>query len=151
MKHIAVWFSALAIWGLGCGGADSNAPKADAGAASAPAQTASAAVPADGEALYKKNCLICHQADGGGVPDFQPSLIGAPLVIGEPEPLIRFVMFGEWPPDLERLEGYGNTMAQYQHMKNQELAAVLTYIRQSFGNQASAIGPEEIMAARGSQ
>jgi mono/diheme cytochrome c family protein len=101
-----------------------------------------------GEKIYKKLCLSCHQADGGGVPNMSPPLIKTSFVLGDKEKLIGIVLNGLKNVDIND-ETYNNPMpALGSVLKDQEIADVLTYVRNSFGNKASAITAAEVKAVR---
>lgn len=102
----------------------------------------------DGEEVYKKYCLTCHQADGGGVPNMTPPLIQTSFVLGDKEKLIHIVLDGLKNVDIDD-ETYNNPMpALGSVLKDQEIADVLTYVRNSFGNNASAVTASEVKAVR---
>jgi len=107
----------------------------------------STAPPAPGERLYALNCLACHQKGGEGVRGMQPPLAGTPVPVGDPAVLLAWVMFGERPAALPRGQ-YNGVMPQFGYLKDADLAALLTYVRGSFGNHAPAITPEMVAAAR---
>jgi mono/diheme cytochrome c family protein len=101
-----------------------------------------------GEKIYKKLCLSCHQADGDGVPNMSPPLIKTSCVLGDKEKLIGIVLNGLKNVDIND-ETYNNPMpALGSVLKDQEIADVLTYVRNSFGNKASAITAAEVKAVR---
>jgi mono/diheme cytochrome c family protein len=111
-------------------------------------QTRAPAQPAtDGSRLYGAHCLSCHQARGNGVPGVQPPLAGTPVPIGDPNSLLAWVMFGVRPADLPRGH-YAGVMPQFNYLSDAQLASLLTYVRSSFGNQASAITVEQVAAVR---
>jgi len=101
-----------------------------------------------GEKIYKKLCLSCHQADGGGVPNMSPPLIKTSFVLGDKEKLIGIVLNGLKNVDIND-ETYSNPMpALGPVLKDQEIADVLTYVRNSFGNKASAVTAAEVKTVR---
>jgi mono/diheme cytochrome c family protein len=101
-----------------------------------------------GEKIYKKLCLSCHQADGGGVPNMSPPLIKTSFVLGDKEKLIGIVLNGLKNVDIND-ETYNNPMpALGPVLKDQEIADVLTYVRNSFGNKASAVTAAEVKTVR---
>jgi cytochrome c6 len=106
-----------------------------------------AAPPGPGERLYANNCLACHQRHGEGVPGVQPALAGTPVPAGDPDELLRWVMFGERPAALARGK-YSGVMPQFGYLSDADLATLLTYVRASFGNQAAPITPAMVAAAR---
>lgn len=101
-----------------------------------------------GEKVYTKVCLPCHMADGGGVPNMNPPLIQTSYVLGDKTKLIRIVLYGmnERVP----IDGdyYSNNMAPHNDLTNQQIADVLTYVRNSFGNKASAVTLTEVKQVR---
>lgn len=103
---------------------------------------------ANGEKIYKKYCLTCHQADGSGVPNMTPPLIQTSFVLGDKEKLINIVLKGLKNVDIDD-QTYNNAMpALGSALKDQEIADVLSYVRNSFGNKASAVTLAEVKAAR---
>ncbi len=107
-----------------------------------------------GKEIYAKEgfCGTCHQPDGKGLIASQfPPLSGTPWVTGNPERLIKIVLKGLMGPiEVLGKEYPGQVpMTPYEGMLNDsEVAAVLTYVRNSFGNQASAISPELVRKVR---
>ena len=93
----------------------------------------------NGKKVYQKNCLTCHQVNGGGVPKMNPPLIDAAFVKGDKKKLIQWVLLGS----VQRvpIDGkyYSNNMPPQATLADQDIADVLTYIRNNFKNKASAI------------
>jgi len=106
--------------------------------------------PAPGQALYNKHCLTCHQADGGGVPNMQPAIAGGTWVTGDARALALFVMSGGFDSASRKDSDVGNVMPPFRQLADADLAAILTYIRQKFGNGASPVTAADVAAARGS-
>lgn len=103
---------------------------------------------ADGKKIYKKYCLTCHQADGSGVPNMTPPLIQTSYVLGDKEKLINIIFKGLKNVDIDD-QTYNNAMpALGSVLKDQEIADVLSYIRNDFGNKASIVTLAEVKAAR---
>ncbi len=102
----------------------------------------------NGKLLYKKYCLVCHQSDGGGVMGLNPPLIKTDYVLGDQKRLINIILKG-LNQDLE-IDGetYANPMPALGHLSDQEVADVLSFVRNSFGNKASAITPAQVKAVR---
>jgi mono/diheme cytochrome c family protein len=94
---------------------------------------------ANGQAVYTQNCATCHQVDGHGVQNMNPPLIQTTYVLGDKTKLIKIILNG-FNEDVEiNGNSYSNTMASHDFLKDQEIADVLTYIRNSFTNKASAV------------
>ncbi|WND01420.1 cytochrome c [Temperatibacter marinus] len=107
-----------------------------------------AALPAvaDGKKTYREHCSVCHMEDGGGVPMMQPELINSPIVNGEKNILIDMLFFGS---ESKYAPGESmNLMAGFQHLKDKEIADLLTYIRQNFDNKASKINGADVTQYR---
>lgn len=107
----------------------------------------SAATDEEGRAVYETHCLTCHQADGGGVPMMQPELWHSPRANGPASALIRFVLQGSAglaPED----RTFTNEMPGFSQLSDQDLAAVLTYIRSNFENDAPQITPSDVAKGR---
>jgi mono/diheme cytochrome c family protein len=111
------------------------------------AATTSSAPPTPGARAYMTNCIACHQRNGEGVKGVYPAVAGAPSVTGEPGVLLAWVMYGVRPETLPKGQ-YRGVMPQYAYLKDEELAAMLTHVRGSFGNSASPITPEMVAQAR---
>jgi cytochrome c oxidase subunit 2 len=95
---------------------------------------------ARGEKVYAANCVACHAAAGQGTPAMKaPALAGNKLVVGA----------GQGPIDTV-LNGRPNTAMQAfgKQLSDTEIAAVITYARNSFGNKASDVKPAEVKARR---
>ena len=95
---------------------------------------------ARGEKVYAANCVACHQASGQGLAAMKaPALAGSKFVIGAEEGAIDTV-----------LNGRPNTAMQAfsKQLSDTEIAAVITYTRNSWGNKASDVQPAEVKARR---
>ena len=101
-----------------------------------------------GETVFKKYCLTCHQADGGGVPNLNPPLIKTEYVLGDKERLIKIILKGFNEKIEIDGEHFSNVMPELSILKDKEIADVLTYVRSSFGNKASAVTVSEVKAVR---
>jgi mono/diheme cytochrome c family protein len=106
-----------------------------------------------GRAVYNKpTCVACHQASGQGSPGQFPPLAGSEWVT-EPEPgrIIRLVLNGLQGPITVKGQPFNNVMVPWNNLlSDQEVAAVLTYIRQNpeWGNNASAVTAAQVKAVR---
>ncbi|HWJ30414.1 MAG TPA: cytochrome c [Flavisolibacter sp.] len=103
---------------------------------------------AAGKEVYMKYCVSCHQPDGGGVQNMNPPLIKTSYVLGSKQKLITIILNGLSRQEIEG-ETYTNVMAPFaSQLTDQQIADVLTYIRKSFGNKASAVTPSEVKVTR---
>jgi mono/diheme cytochrome c family protein len=101
-----------------------------------------------GKKVYEMYCLPCHMEDGGGVPRMNPPLVKTSYVLGDKKALINIVLKGMDEPIEIDGETYTNVMAPHDFLKDQEIADVLTYVRNSFGNKASLVTVAEVKAVR---
>jgi mono/diheme cytochrome c family protein len=102
-----------------------------------------------GKLVYLQRCLVCHQADGGGVPHLNAPLDGATAVQGNDKAkLIRIVLGGM--TDRVEIDGeyYSNNMPPNKDLTDQQVADVLSYVRSNWSNKASAVTPAEVKAVR---
>ena len=111
-------------------------------------QPSPAASIARGKKVYETYCLACHQQDGTGVPRLNPPLVKTSFVLGDKKMLIGIVLNGFDEPIEIDGDTFSNVMASHDFLKDQEIADVLTYVRNSFGNKASAVMPDEVAAVR---
>jgi mono/diheme cytochrome c family protein len=101
-----------------------------------------------GQILYGKHCLSCHQADGGGVPNMQPPIAGGTWVQGDASALALFVMTGGFDSASRKDSDVGNVMPPFRQLSDADLAQILSYVRQKFGNGASPVTAAEVAEAR---
>ena len=107
-----------------------------------------------GQEIYNREgyCGTCHQTDGNGLSASGfPPLAGTRWVLGSEERLIKLTLKGLMGPIEVLGQSYPGQvpMTPFGGMLNdEELAAVLTYVRNSFGNQAPAITPERVKEVR---
>lgn len=97
------------------------------------------------------HCITCHQQNGDGlIAAHFPPLAGSEWVTGNPERLAKIVLHGVTGPiEVKGVKYPGNVpMISFKFLTDEELAAVLTYIRNSFGNQASVVTQATIKAIR---
>jgi mono/diheme cytochrome c family protein len=123
--------------------AASGALAADPPAAAAPVDT-----PPPGQKLYGRYCLSCHQADGGGVPNMQPPIVGGSWVKGDPKALALFVLTGGFNSAERKDSAVDNVMPGFPQLSDEDLAGILSYIRAKFGGGASPVTATEVAEAR---
>ena len=103
-----------------------------------------------GKKVYDSVCLACHMADGSGVPGMHPPLAETDWVTGDKERLIKLTLEGMSGKIEVNGEEYNSIMPPHSHLTNKQIADVLTYIRGSFGNNASEVTVEEVQEVRNS-
>lgn len=152
---------AAAIVALAACGGDKPAdtPPADSAApAATPVPTDSAAPVAaagnvsmeKGQELYGR-CMACHQQTGAGVPGAFPPLAGSEWVTGPVSRPIAILLHGLQGEITVKGAKYNSMMLAYGTgvpMTDEEVASVLTYVRGSFGNSASAVTVEDVAKVR---
>lgn len=117
----------------------------------APAMTAEEAARFNRGRRHYRSCSSCHGNDGRGLEGLGPSLVDSPWVLGSPERLTALVLQGIEGP----IEVHGETwddlmpgFAADPRLPDTAIAALLTYIRRSWGNTADPVSPELVTATR---
>ncbi|WMW80365.1 cytochrome c oxidase subunit II [Undibacterium cyanobacteriorum] len=92
-----------------------------------------------GQSVYEKNCVACHQANGKGVPGAFPALDGSAVVTGPKAAQVNIL-----------LNGIRAMPAWKASLSDTEIAAVITYTRNSWSNKSAEniVQPAEVLAAR---
>lgn len=101
-----------------------------------------------GQKVFEMTCIACHQKDGGGVPRLNPPLIKTTYVLGDKSQLINIVLNGLNKPIEIEGDEYTNAMPSQAQLTDQQIADVLTYVRNSFGNKATAVAVAQVKAER---
>lgn len=110
---------------------------------------AAAAGAQDGRAVYAKNCQVCHQPTGAGLPGAFPPLAGSEWVTGSPETLARILLDGLQGPVQVAGVRYDNVMPGWrQRLSDGEIAAVAGFIRGLEPNSAGPVDVSVVAAAR---
>ncbi len=113
----------------------------------APQESAGSAV--DGKQLYGNACLACHQASGAGLPGVFPPLADSEWVKGDPVVLAKLVLHGISGPITVKGQSYSGAMPAFgAQFNDEEMAAVLSYIRTEWQNDAEAIDAAAVAQAR---
>ena len=105
-----------------------------------------AASVARGKTVYLQRCMVCHQADGGGVPKLNAPLDASSAVNGsDVSKLIKYIVKGF--ADRVEIDGelYSNAMPAAADLTDQQIADVLTFIRSNWSNKA---GPVTILQVK---
>ena len=92
----------------------------------------------DGQSLYNRKCATCHQQNGEGIAHAYPALSGDAFLLGaEDDDVIKLIF-----------KGRDGMPAWAMFLKDDEIAKILTYTRDSWGNAAPAISSEQVAALR---
>jgi mono/diheme cytochrome c family protein len=104
---------------------------------------------ADGEKVYRSACIACHEADGSSAPRIYPPLPGnANLQQADPLSTIRITLDGAESVTTPRAPNKGSMPAYAAKLSDREIADVVTYIRNAWGNAAPAVTAAEVAKAR---
>ncbi|MET4072866.1 cytochrome c [Hymenobacter sp. UYCo722] len=106
-----------------------------------------AALLAPGKSVYTQYCLTCHMADGLGVDGMNPPLAKTDYVLGDKTRLTNVLLNGLQGVEIGG-EQYHGVMPAQASLTDAQIAAVLTYVRNSFGNKASVVTVGEVKAVR---
>jgi cytochrome c6 len=131
MKIVGI--AALSLSGLAAIAA-AQTPAQHAGAAQAPAGGQAGAV---GKDIFANNCAACHQPNGEGIEGAFPKLAGNAFVSGDPKLVINTL-----------LNGRGGMPSFRDDLKDDQLAAVASFVRSSWGNTAPPITAAQFTAQR---
>jgi len=117
----------------------SSAPRHPAGAAPAP----------DGKAIYTARCAACHQAGGTGAGPFPPLAANDDVTAADTASLIATVLNGRSGPIRVNGKTYGGAMPAWaDRLSNDEIAAVLSYVRSAWSNHAAIVTADQVALAR---
>jgi mono/diheme cytochrome c family protein len=100
-----------------------------------------------GEKIYMQNCVPCHRDDGAGVPTVYPSLSRSAVVNGDPKALAQWVLSGKRPANLPSGR-YSTQMLLFGWMKDEDAAALLSFVRSHFGNDSPPVEAATVAEAR---
>lgn len=95
-----------------------------------------------GKAAYALSCASCHQEAGEGRNGLAPALVGSRWLQVDDTLLVRIVLHGKENP------GRGLVMPPWRQLEDGQLAAILTFVRREFGNQARAVLPATVAQVR---
>ena len=116
------------------------------------AEVASAASPAEqikaGKAVYDTVCLACHQADGKGLPGAFPPLAGSDYLLGGKERAVGVVLRGLQGEIVVNGVKYNSVMPAMTQLSDKEIADVVTFALNTWGNQGGAVSTSLVAAER---
>lgn len=103
-----------------------------------------------GQRVYAQNCVACHQSSGMGLPGVYPPLVASDWVQDHPDRLIKVTLAGLAGPVVVNGNEYNNAMTAFGRLSDQQIAAVLTYIRTSeeYQNNSYPVTEERVAEVR---
>jgi cytochrome c oxidase subunit 2 len=104
---------------------------------------------AGGKPLYERHCASCHQPGGQGLAGAIPPLAGAEIPNAPPADHIRIVLAGKTGPLTVKGQRYDGVMPPFAQLTDDEIAAIVSYERQSWGNRGGPVSPAQVRALRG--
>ncbi|HUQ65178.1 MAG TPA: cytochrome c [Flavitalea sp.] len=102
-----------------------------------------------GRKVYENTCLACHQVNGSGVPGMNPPLKKSKYVSGDKKIPITIVLKGLDKEIEVNGETYNNVMPAFANLSDREIADVLTFVRNNFGNKAGRVTEADVKKIRG--
>jgi len=125
------------------------APGTAAAAAPAAGGAASPDVLARGKMRYMTICIACHQPTGMGLPMVFPSLVKSPYVNGPTERFAAIILKGNIGAFTVDGKPFNNVMPpQEAVLRDEDISAVMTFVRSNFGNTSGPVTPDVVTAAR---
>ena len=133
-----------------CGAETSSSPSAQQDAEVHAAEVAKSAAGdmAAGEKGYKTHCQACHQADGSGLPGAFPPLADNGNIMGNAEYVIENVLAGRQGELTVNGVTYNGVMPAMSYLSDQDVADIVTYVLNSWGNDGATITADQVAAQR---
>ena len=103
-----------------------------------------------GKALFLGTCSTCHQMDGQGIPKVFPPLAKSDYLMADKKRSIEVLLNGLSGKVIVNGQEYASVMPPMSHMADDELANILTYVRNAFGNSGDAVSVQEVTQVRSS-
>ncbi|MGB5346672.1 MAG: cytochrome c, partial [Woeseia sp.] len=103
-----------------------------------------------GKAVYQTNCAACHQPTGMGLPGAFPPLAGSDYLQGDRNKVLGAALFGLSGPITVNGKDYNSVMPSMGYLSDDDLAAALSYVLSSWGNDYPAVSVAEVAALRAS-
>jgi nitrite reductase (NO-forming) len=103
---------------------------------------------AAGKALYAGTCSVCHQSNGAGLADVFPPLAKADYLMEDPRRAIEVVLNGLSGKITVNGKTYDSVMPPMSQLNDDEVANILTYVMNDWGNEGPAVSPKEVADVR---
>ena len=101
-----------------------------------------------GKQVYMQTCFVCHQIDGQGVAGQIPPLVKSDYLMADKDRSIRGILQGQSGPMTVNGKPYNGIMIPLNYLNDEQVANVLTYVRNSFGNSGDPVTVEEVRRIR---
>ena len=101
-----------------------------------------------GKEVYISNCIDCHMAEGTATPNQYPPLAKADYLLKPADSLITLILEGQTGEIVVNGEKYNDQMLAQDYLSDAQIADVLNYIRNSWGNKMAAIIPQQVKVLR---
>ncbi|HET9190623.1 MAG TPA: c-type cytochrome, partial [Rudaea sp.] len=101
-----------------------------------------------GKQLFTGTCSVCHQANGEGLPGVFPPLAKSSLIAEDPKHPIRILLHGLTGPVKVNGKDYNSVMPPMNQLNDDEIANILTFVLNSWGNPGGRIEAAEVAKAR---
>ena len=139
LRWVLNWPACLAIAVLivGCSGPGDDIPRPEL---SEPMKK--------GRAVYLANCSACHGPTGEGLAAAFPPLAGSDYLEPNREAVIKGVLYGQQGPMVVNGETYDGVMPGFGHLSDDEIAAAISYVFVSWGNDLEPVSPDEVARLR---
>ena len=152
---VLLWIAILIVWGVGYYAYNIGKPLLGGDSRSVPELRSS--IEGDGtdssingKTVFNAQCAACHQANGQGIPGAFPPLAGSEWVVAPRDIPIAIVHDGLQGPIDVKGQTYEGMMPAFKGtLSNDEIAAVLSYVRQEWSNQAEPITGKQVSEALG--
>lgn len=103
---------------------------------------------AKGKGVFMQTCFVCHQLNGEGIPGQIPPLAKSDYMLADKMRAVRNILFGQTGEVTVNGKTYNGTMIPLNYLNDEDVANVVTYVMNSFGNSGDAVKPEEVRRIR---
>ena len=101
-----------------------------------------------GQAVYSKTCFVCHQPTGAGIPGAFPPLAGSEWIAKDASIAVRNIVNGMQGPIVVKGMTYNMPMPPVTGLSDKDIAAVVTYVNNSWGNTGPTVTEDEVKAIK---
>jgi nitrite reductase (NO-forming) len=101
-----------------------------------------------GKQVFMQTCFVCHQVDAQGIPNQIPPLAKSDFLMADKARSIRGVLLGQSGEMTVNGKNYNGQMIPLNYLSDEDIANVLTYVRNSFGNSGDAVSLAEVRRIR---